>query len=182
MTFRIALLRGVNVGGHMKVSMAELRDMLAGLGLADAQTVLQSGNLIFRSDRRGDELEGLIERAARERLGLHTDVMVRTGGEWANVVASNPFPEAAARDPSHLVVMILKKAPGAQAADEFLSAVIGPETVQLTGSHAYILYPAGIGRSKLTNVFIEGRLGTRGTGRNWNTVLKLAAMMQQSAR
>jgi len=56
------------------------------------------------------------------------------------------------------------------------AAIKGREVVRAKGRHAYIVYPDGIGRSRLTNVMIEKKLGTRGTGRNWNTVLKLAAL------
>jgi uncharacterized protein (DUF1697 family) len=109
-------------------------------------------------------------------LGLRTDFFVRTAAEWAKVVAGNPFPEEAERDPGHLVVMFLKATPEANDVAALQAAIPGRETVRAEGKHAYIIYPDGIGRSKLTIDLIERKLGTRGTGRNWNTVLKLAAL------
>jgi uncharacterized protein (DUF1697 family) len=179
MTIHISLLRGVNVGGRTSVAMAALRDMMAELGFADARTLLQSGNVVFRSERlKGAALEHLLEEAARERLGLFTDFIVRTAKEWDTIVAANPFPDEAKSDPGHLVVMALKDAPSAKAVQAVRGAFDGPEIIATKGRQLYIVYPAGIGRSRLTNSLIERKLETRGTGRNWNTVLKLAALVR----
>jgi uncharacterized protein (DUF1697 family) len=75
--------------------------------------------------------------------------------------------------------MVLKKAPTAKAVETLRAAITGPEIIDAVGRHAYIVYPAGIGRSRLTNSLIDSKLGTRGTGRNWNTVLKLAELAQE---
>jgi uncharacterized protein (DUF1697 family) len=180
-TVHIALLRGINVGGQTKVAMSELRDMLASLGFAGVQTLLQSGNAVFRGDgRSGRELEHVLERAAADRLRVQTTIMVRSAAEWAGIIASNPLPDVAARDPSRLVVVALKDAPAGLAVHELSAAVTGPEVLRADGKQLYISYPAGIGRSKLTNTLIEAKLGTRATGRNWNTVLKLGEMARAS--
>jgi uncharacterized protein (DUF1697 family) len=176
MATHVALLRGVNVGGNRKVAMADLRALLARLGLADARTLLQSGNVVFRSGARPGDLERLLEAEARARLGLQTDFFVRTADEWQAVVACNPCRSAAASDPSHLVVMFLKEAPAAASVKALRASITGPETVHADGRQAYIVYPAGIGNSRLTAAVIDRMLGTRGTGRNWNTVLKLGAL------
>jgi uncharacterized protein (DUF1697 family) len=177
-TTYLALLRGVNVGGHKSVAMADLRGMLTHLGFEDAQSILQSGNLVFRSRARpGAQLERSLETESKARLALETDFFVRTATEWKAVVARNPFREEARRDPGRLVVMLLKAAPAAQDVKALQAAITGPEVVRADGTHAYIVYPNGIGRSRVTNVLIERTLGTRGTGRNWNTVLKLGALV-----
>jgi uncharacterized protein (DUF1697 family) len=173
----IALLRAINVGGNSKIAMADLKAMLADLGYANPQTLLQTGNLIFQSkESSSDKLEAKLELAAAERFDLQTDVLVRTVNEWQQAIAANPFPKEAASDPSHLLIMPLKQAPSKQAVKELQTAIHGRETVAAVGRELYIVYPDGIGRSKLTNKLIETRLGTRGTGRNWNTALKLAAL------
>ena len=173
----IALLRAVNVGGRKAVAMAHLRALLEQLGLEDARSLLQSGNLVFRDDKRTSaELERLLESEAEKRLDLGTDFMVRSATEWKSIVARNPFPTEAKRDPGHLVVMFLKDAPAADDVKALQAAITGPEVVRADGKQLYVVYPAGIGTSRLTNAVIDKKLGTRGTGRNWNTVLKLAAM------
>lgn len=177
MTTCIALLRGINVGGHMKVVMSDLRALLIRAGFADARSLLNSGNLVFRGKTQpGARLERLLETEAQERLGLRTDFFVRTAAEWAAVVAHNPFPEAAERDPGHLLVMCLKQAPAARQVAALQAAIQGPERVRARGREAYLVYPNGVGRSPVTIALIEKTLGTRGTGRNWNTVLKLHAL------
>jgi uncharacterized protein (DUF1697 family) len=173
----IALLRGVNVGGRGLVAMTELRRLATDLGFVDVKSVLQSGNLVFRGAAQptGD-LERTLEAATRESLGLDTAFLVRTAGQWQELLAANPFPEAAERDPSRLLVMFLKSAPPADRVAALEAAVTGRELVAVSGSHAYLVYPEGVGRSKLTGSLIERRLGTEGTARNWNTVGKLAAL------
>ena len=177
MTTYVALLRGINVGGHEPVTMADLRDVLARLGFVDARSLLQSGNLVFRGPARTRaHVERLLEAEAVTRLGLHADVFVRTAGEWKAIVAHNPFRKEAERDPGHLLVLCLKAAPGVANLRALQSAITGPEIVRAKGTELYVVYPDGIGRSRLTSALIEKTLGTRGTGRNWNSVLKLAAL------
>ncbi len=178
----VALLRAVNVTGHNRVTMADLREFATGLRLQDPRTLLQSGNLLFRGDRRTSaQLERLLEREAAVRLDLRTDFFVRTAVEWKKIVADNPFPGEAARDPGHLVVMFLRDAPSPHQLQSLRAAIKGREVVELQGRHAFIVYRDGIGRSRLTNALIEKSLGTRGTGRNWNTVLKLDALASMGA-
>ncbi|MDP2389907.1 MAG: DUF1697 domain-containing protein, partial [Acidobacteriota bacterium] len=108
----IGLLRAINLGSHNKVSMADLKALLAGLGLQNPQSLLQSGNLVFETSARATgALEKLLETAAAKTLGLHTDFFVRTAAEWQQAIADNPFPKEAKLDPSHTVLMCLKDAP-----------------------------------------------------------------------
>lgn len=177
MTRYVGLLRAVNVGGRSQVAMPDLRHLLTNLGFDDVTSLLQSGNLVFKTDvGSGATLEAALEAETQKRLGLKTAFFVRSTKEMDAVIASNPFPAEANRDPSHLLVVFLKDAPRAKAVEALRAAIKGPELVQARGRHAYIVYPAGIGRSRLSNAVIETRLGTQGTGRNWNTVRKLAAL------
>ncbi len=160
--------------------MSDLRDLLGTLGFAGAKSLLQSGNLVFPSERvTGDALERLLEAETERRLKLNVDYVVRTAEEWQAIVARNPFPAQAESDPSHLVVMFLKEPPGAAGMAALRAVIQGPEVVRPEGKQLYVVYPAGIGRSKLTGALIEQKLGSRGTGRNWNTVLKLAAITRE---
>jgi uncharacterized protein (DUF1697 family) len=179
MTIHIALLRAVNVGGRKPIIMAELRDLLTELGFVGVRSLLQTGNLVFRSNaRQGMDLERLLEEEAAKRLDLHTDFFVRNAEEWKAIVANNPFREEAKRDAAHLIVMFLKCTPSAKDVEALRAAITGPEIVSADGGQAYILYPAGIGRSRLTNTLVEKKFRTRGTARNWNTILKLASLAE----
>jgi uncharacterized protein (DUF1697 family) len=176
MTTYIALLRAVNVAGNAMVAMADLRQLLTDLGFEDARSLLQSGNLVFRGSRRtGAALERVLESEIDKRFELRTAVFVRTAQEWETLVTRNPFPDEAKRDPAYLLMLALKGATSAQNVEALQAAITGPEIVRAAGREAYIVYPAGVGRSRLTTALIEKKLGTRVTGRNWNTVLKLAA-------
>jgi uncharacterized protein (DUF1697 family) len=173
----IALLRGINVGGHNAVAMAELRKLAADLGFSGVATLLQSGNLVFTAGKRSvNALESLLERETAERLGVTADYVVRSADEWKAVIAGNPFPKQAKDDPGHLVVVFLKTPSPPKSVEALRDSIVGPEIVHGSGKQLYIVYPDGIGRSKLTGTLIEKRLGTRGTARNWNTVLKLLAL------
>lgn len=157
--------------------MADLKALLAGLGMKNPQSLLQSGNLVFESTARPTgPLETLLENAAVTKLGLDTPFYVRTVAEWQQAIADNPFPKEAKADPGHTILMCLKTAPTAAAVKALQDAITGREVVKATGRQAYFLYPDGMGRSRLTLKLIEKALGTTGTARNWNTVLKLAAL------
>ncbi|MBV9994105.1 MAG: DUF1697 domain-containing protein [Caulobacteraceae bacterium] len=175
MTVQIALLRAVNVGGR-SLAMAELRACAEALGLKQVRSILQSGNLVFESrSLAGGELETVLEAGVRNRFGLAADVLVRSDVEWEAILAANPFGEAAEKDPARMVIMLLKGAPGPAAVERLSAAIAGRETLSANGRELYITYPDGIGASKLTGAAIERALAVRGTARNWNTALKLAA-------
>lgn len=177
----IALLRGINVGGRNRLAMNDLRKLAASLGMERARTLLQSGNLVFVAERRGSAaLEGLLEEAARRELGLSVDFLIRSAAEWDKLIAANPFAKQAQSDPSHLLVMCLKSPPNPADVKSLCAAIRGRESVHADGKQLYLVYPDGIARSKLTNALIESTLDRRGSARNWNTVLKLAAMARES--
>ena len=175
----IALFRAVNVGGRM-VRMADLKDVLLELGLEDPQTLLQSGNAVFgvsASARSTPEvLEARIERALLAKTGIQSDTFVRTAAEWDAAIAANPFDQQRS-DPGHMILTTLGAEPSAAAVKTLRAAIKGPEVMHAHGRSLYVVYPDGIGQSKLTNVIIERALDTRGTARNWNTVLKLQALV-----
>jgi uncharacterized protein (DUF1697 family) len=179
MTAFVALLRGVNVGGRTTVPMARLKAIAEALGLEAPRTLLQSGNLVFRTDRTdGAVLEQALEAGIADAFGYAADVMLRDAAAWAAAMAANPFADAARRDPGHTLLMALRAAPTAAAAAALADAATGDEGAAVVGKHAYLVFPAGISKTKLTNVRIERLLATRGTARNWNTVEKIAVALR----
>ncbi|HUP19257.1 MAG TPA: DUF1697 domain-containing protein [Gemmatimonadota bacterium] len=181
MTGCVALLRAVNLGSHNKVAATDLRDLFTALGFEAPRTWLQTGNVVFDAET-APGLEARIEAELEARLGLVTDVFVRTAAEWNAVIAGNPFPAVAADDPSHLVVVVTKATPAGKAVAALRESIAGPEEIRHADRRLYVTYPDGIGRSKLTIARIEKALGTRGTGRNWNTVRKLAELVGERTR
>jgi len=178
MAVQIALLRAVNVGGR-SLAMAGLKAMFDELGFPGARTLLQTGNVVFESGKRsGAALESFLEARTAQRFDLKAGYVVRSAVEWVRIVADNPFPREAERDPARLVVMPLKAAPAKPDLAALQAAIVGREIVHSKGQTLYIVYPDGIGQSKLTVSLIERKLATRGTCRNWNTTLKLLAMVE----
>lgn len=186
MTAAIALLRGINVGGHRKVPMAELRSVVEQLGHSQVATHLNSGNVVFAvappdAPPAGADpaaLAAAIAAGLRERLSLDVDVVVRTAAQLDAVVAANPFDDAARTDPSHLVVVFYPAPVGGPALD---ASRYGREQVVWDGAHAYVHYPDGIGRSRLTGDVLDGAAGQPGTGRNWRTVLAVHELLRARA-
>ena len=176
MASHVALWRAVNLGKTGKLSMTELRALLEEMKLRDPKTLLQSGNAVFTATGSPAALEKKLETACASRFALDTEVFVRTADEWASIVDGNPFSRMAKRDPSHLVVMVLRGRPHAGAIADLSES--GPEELALGDRWLYITYPDGIGRSKLNRHPAWRRLGAVGTGRNWNTVSKIAAALR----
>jgi len=170
----IALLRAVNVAGHNIIAMADLRKAVEALGYTNVQTLLQSGNVVFQTTRQKcQSLEKQLVTQTTRQLKMSVDYMVFTDAEWLKIIEANPFQDEAKRDPSHVLIMSLKAEPTAKHVEALVASIKGPEKVYAKGRQLYIVYPPGIGKSKLTGALIERKLETRGTGRNWNTVMKL---------
>jgi uncharacterized protein (DUF1697 family) len=179
MTRHIGLLRGINVGGNHLIPMEDLRAMLAGLGFEGAQTILQSGNVAFDAGaRRAAAVEKLLETHTNRRFGAEIDWFVRTSKEWDALIAGNPLREEAHNDPSHCLLFLLKSAPAKAQVQALQASIPGREIVRASGRELYAAYPDGIGKSKLNMGLVERRLGCSGTARNWNTVLKLQALVR----
>lgn len=173
-----ALLRGINVGGNKMIAMSDLRDLVARLGFGDPRTLLQSGNLVFESKARPTaKLEQILETATKKQLGVETVYFVRTADEWRRTIDANPFPAEAKSDPARLIVLFCREATTPASVKAVQSAIVGREVIRGVGREAFVVYPDGMGRSKLTNTILDRGLKTSCTARNWNTVLKIAAAL-----
>jgi uncharacterized protein (DUF1697 family) len=165
MTTYVALLRGINIGPRRRVAMADLRELLASLGYEDVQTYVQSGNAVFRSGSKPD-----VKRIEAE-LGQDIAVLIRTAKEMTAVVEGNPF-LAGGADPSHLHVTFLDGTPKGSIEPPAGAS----EQIAIAGREAYLHFPDGYGRTKLTNAAFEKKLSVRATTRNWRTVTTLAEL------
>ncbi len=168
----VALLRGVNLGAHNRVAMADLRRVLAEAGFSEVATHLQSGNAIFGARQRSAAaVERVVEEVLRAQLGLDIDVMVRTPAELAAVVEGTPYPPG-----KTLYVGFLKSEPAAEAAAALDSARFEPERFELRGRELYLHYPNGYGRTKMNGAYFERVLERPVTVRNWNVTSALAEL------
>ncbi|WP_215923921.1 DUF1697 domain-containing protein [Nocardia albiluteola] len=173
MTRYAALLRGVNVAGR-RMSMAELRMVLTGLGLGDVRTYLQSGQAVFDDSRDGDRLAAELTRALTGHFGFETDVIVRDHGFLRKIVDACPFVAADVAARQLHCTFFSRPVDESRYADIDRADYL-PEKFQLGDRVLYLLAPNGIGRSKLAERLSRRRLEDDliGTSRNWNTVVKL---------
>src|SRR5690606_30457784 len=125
---RVALLRGVNLAARRRVSMADLRDLVTGLGYADVATLLQSGNVVLSSDEPPTRVAERIAGAIAERLGMDVDVIVRTGRELQEVVAANPLAQHA-DEGKWLHVLFLSDAPDPEAVRGLEEEDVAPDAI-----------------------------------------------------
>jgi uncharacterized protein (DUF1697 family) len=169
---QIALLRGINLGARNRVSMPELRELLAGLGHEDVQTLLQSGNVVLTSDETGEQLEQSLERAIAGELGVESRVIVRTARELAGVVKRNPLADVA-DDPKRYQVSFLDGELGADALARLEAAAAPAERFVVAEREVYAWHPAGVARSQLWTLLAGRSLGVTATARNWRTVTAL---------
>ncbi len=176
----VSLFRGINVGGNRIVPMSELKSLHQGLGLKDVVTYIQSGNVVFSSDETDSaQLAKQIEEAFAQKFGFRSQVIVRTTIELEETIANNPFQNSPEKESKSVLVVLLATRPESSALEDLKQFYSGPEEMYLIGQELFVYYPDGMGRSKLTLPLIEKKLKTAGTGRNWNTVLRLKEMMQQ---
>jgi uncharacterized protein (DUF1697 family) len=184
MATHVALLRGINVGGKNKVAMADLREVVTGLGHADVSTYIQSGNVLFSAedgDADTTALAAALAKAITAALGVSAPVVVLSSGELATVLAANPFP--AEPDPRRVHAVLLSGAPGADATakiDEALArstAKGARDELAIVGRTLYLHTPDGFGNSELAaavlRIVTSPRAGVTGTARNWATMTKL---------
>jgi uncharacterized protein (DUF1697 family) len=167
-----ALLRGINVGGKVKIPMADLRATLSSLGLEEVVTYIQSGNAVFRAPT-GDEkaVAADVERAIHKAFGHDVAVLLRTHEDLLEVERGTPYPVEGAKHSLHVV--FLDEAP-AKTAVAGLDPERSPgDEFAVRGREIYLSLPNGLGRSKLTIDWFERGLGVRATARNWNTLRKL---------
>jgi uncharacterized protein (DUF1697 family) len=171
-----ALLRGINVGGNKKVAMADLRALLSGLGLDAVATYLNSGNAaITAPEQPAVALGAAIERAIEADLGMSVRVLIRTGAELADVVDGCPLP-GGPKNPSRFFVAFLSDEPDPLLVAKVRRQSFSPDQIWVRGREVYTWCPNGLANTQLTYAMLEKSLAVTATSRNWNTVLKIAAL------
>ncbi len=167
----IALLRAVNVGGTGKLTMADLVSLCEAVGFTRVETYIQSGNVVFVSKLAQATVKAKLEQALAKKMGKPVGVLLRSVEELESIVKRNPFKNAA---PNQLLVLFLDEAPAKDALTDL--SIPGREEAKLDGREVYIHFPDGMGKSRLKLPFAK-----TATGRNLNTVLKLAALGKEIA-
>lgn len=171
----VVLLRGINVGGHKRMPMKQLRTALEGAGLSEVQTLLQSGNVVLTSRQRSaSAVEKRVHDAIAEEFGFEVSVLVRSAKVFLSEVANNPFVVHSEEDPKSVHFFFRRSAESID--NEALERLRGTgEETHLSGCVFYLYAPSGIGRSKL--VAGASRLLGETTARNARTVSRLVGLV-----
>ncbi|HSJ24154.1 MAG TPA: DUF1697 domain-containing protein [Longimicrobiales bacterium] len=176
MSPHVALLRGINVGGHNRVPMVELRALCAGLGWHDVRTYIQSGNVLFRSAAPAEKCAGSLESAITAHFALEIPVVVRAVNELASYRDGNPFPDAAATEPNLLMLGLARGSLADAAVDLLRERATAGERIERTGDAIWIHFVSGAAVSKLSPALLDRAAGSPVTLRNWRTVSKLVEL------
>jgi uncharacterized protein (DUF1697 family) len=174
----ISILRGINVSGHRKIPMTDLKSMYERSGFKDVITYIQSGNVIFKADSKftGETLEHIIEKKIDEKFNLDVPVIIRLAGEMKKILSLNPFLKMNDVIIKKLHVTFLGKVPGQNELIKINEFDYSPDKFIIKNKEIFLYCPRGYGKTRLTNNFFENKLKVRATTRNWKTINKLVEL------
>jgi len=172
-TVYLILFRGV--GGATQLPVNALREKLTAAGFENVGTYINSGNAIVRSRLSREKVIATIAELCRTEFDFDKAIFAPTLAEWDDLIARNPFAKAAASAPTTVHAALLESAPKVEHIERVRACAVKGEEIEIVKSVAYLHTPHGFGRSKMAAKFDKG-IGVANTGRNWNTVLKLAEL------
>ncbi len=174
----IALLRGINVGGKHKLPMKALAAMFVAAGCKNVRTYIQSGNVVYQAARKlAPKVPGLVADEIEKQFGFRTVLVTRTAAEWRDAVDNNPFDGEDIADEG-LALFALSTLPTSDQVSSLDPDRSPGDRFVVRGRDIYIHYGGGVAKSKLTNAYLDSRLKSTSTGRNWRTVSTLLAMAE----
>ncbi len=175
--WRVALLRGINVGHAKRVAMADLRRLFEDLGYGDVRTLLNSGNVVYRASRNSRGNPGArIEKAIAGSLRVATRVVVIAGQELADAIRENPL-ESIATNPSRHLLLVLRDPAAVARLKPLLEESWSPEALALRKRVAFLWCPRGTLKGRLWGE-ANRAVGDAGTSRNLATMTKLITLMR----
>ena len=179
----ISMLRGVNLGPHIRIKMDALRALYESLKFEDPRSYVQSGNIIFRTkEKNGRQLATKIQGAIQKKFGCCPEVILRTPDEMRRAIAANPFPERTKEEPGKVLVTFLAADPRPEAEANLAKFKDFPEELHLKGRELFIYFPNGAGKSKLPWSAVDKLLKVTGTARNWNSVHAMLEIAEEMER
>ena len=177
MAILISMLRGINVGGHNKIKMEELRKVYESLGFQNITTYVQSGNVLFTSnENKIEKIAESIEQQIKNTFAFSVSVIIRERKDFQNIIQINPFLIGRNEDPVKLYVTFLSKPVPALKIDNLKVPESGNDEFFIMGKEIFLFCPDGYGRTKLSNNFFEKKLNVVATTRNWKSVITLYKM------
>jgi len=179
----ISFLRGVNMTGHNSIKMSDLADLYIRLGLSDAETYIQSGNVIFSKPGNitREALSVKIEQAILEKFNYIIPVMIRTNQELSSMFSYNPFLGEPEFNPAKMAVIFLDTEPTDLQHKKVADIDYPPDKFRIIGRDIFIYCPNGFGRTKLYTNFFEKKMKVKGTARNWKTITTILALAEKKS-
>ncbi len=179
MPIYISMLRGINVGGHKRIKMDQLRRSFEALGFEQVKTYIQSGNVVFTTGKTSPAaLSKKIEERILKDFGFPASVISRNADEMSKMIAENPFLQQRGIDPAKLHVMFLSEPPAPAALKKLAEVTVAPDQCQCSAREIYFYLPNGVSKSVLWNSPVDRILAVITTTRNWKTVSSLHQMCQ----
>lgn len=177
---RIALLRSMVIAGR-RVKGAEIRGLAEAVGGTDVRSVIATGNLLFRSRKAPATLERELEAACAAFYGKATEMVVKTAEQWRSLMEANPFPAESSRKPSHVLAWAMRDPLPDSGLEQLRRRASAKEKVARTAQGDIYMWFGGDDpdSSKLPAGFGLDALGAVGTNRNWNTMLKITAVLDE---
>ena len=171
----ISILRGINVSGQKKILMADLKVLYEGLKFKEVITYIQSGNIIFKTEKPfpNKEIANKIEKTISAKYKFDVPVIVRSVEEIKNIISINPFVNNKGVDIEKLHVTFLNDIPAKENLTSIKSFNFPPDEFNIIGKEVFLHCPVSYGETKLSNKFFESKLKVTATTRNWKTVNKL---------
>lgn len=179
----ITMLRGINMTGHNTIKMNGLANLFRQIGYTDAETYIQSGNIVFTCHNRNiEDVSTEIRNAIISEFNLNIAVITRTSDEMGKIISANPFLEESGFDPSKMAVLFLELKPSDAQVLKVAGIDYPPDKFHINGSEIYVYCPNGFGKTKLYTNFFETKMKVTGTARNWRTVNKLREIAEKKKR
>jgi len=171
----ISLLRGINVSGQKTVKMSDLKSLYQEIGFQNVITYIQSGNVVFDSeDKNSSSVKQKIQSAIESKYQFQVPVEIRSNQELLNMIEACPFNSIDLNvNGTKVLLTFLSDSPPKKNVKELMEYVVNPDQLVVKGKSVYLYCPNGYGKSKLSNNFLEKKLGVDATTRNWKTVQKL---------
>jgi len=173
----IALFRGINVGGKNILKMAALKEVLQKSPFQEAQTYIQSGNVVFKSIIKAPHLLAYqLEKLVKDTFGIDVPIIVLRKKELEDIIKSNPFPPETKDEISKLYISYIKGEINTNSIESFAKSTITNDKFHISKKNIYTFYDVKYSASKLNNMRYEKKLNCIATTRNWKTTLKLLEM------
>ena len=181
----LALFRGINVSGHNLIKMEPLKKVMEAEGYINVETYIQSGNVVFESaETSRDRIAKALEILMYKEYGHNVVIFILDEADVAKVIAGNPYtgPEPEGQGIKKFFVAFLSGPPKSDGIDQLRKYNRGDDVFKIVDNVLYLKLATSAADSKLTNVFIENKLGVKATTRNWNTTLKIFEMLQNRSK